>query len=323
MGKEDAMPITIGADYDALAELARKAVSTEISTIKRVRDGDVPFIVVDKGRELKSAVELVSTFEKTQAAPYRRRGIYVSANVASMLAWMNDHCDESAPVFGEGAENLAKDWEKPKLSLIGIGNYSKKGDAAWHDFAARYDFPVTLAWTNWVGQDQQWLSQGEFAEFIEGHLYEFSEPERNEDIGEACTRMIEALGGKKLVASPSMMYELGRGVKLNVAEKVEVSLDRSTGESAMKFSEEHSGPGGRPVKIPKFFYIRVPVFFGEQASLVGALLRYRNEGGGRVSWSYQLFAPDLIVKAAFEKACEIVKRGSRTLYLGTPDRQPQ
>jgi hypothetical protein len=134
--------------------------------------------------------------------------------------------------------------------------------------------------------------------------------------------MIEALGGNKLVASPSMMYELGRGVKLNVSEKVEVAFDRSTGEAAMKFSEEHSGPGGRPVKIPKFFYIRVPIFFGEQPSLIGALLRYRNDGGGRVIWSYQLFAPDLVVKAAFDKACEIVKRGSRTLYLGTPDRQP-
>jgi hypothetical protein len=130
MGKEDAMPITIGADHDALAELARKAVGTEIQSIRRARVDDVPFIVVDKGRDLKSAVDLVTGFERTQGAPYRRRGIYVSANVASLLAWMGTHCAEEAPVFAEGAENLAEGWKKPKLALIGIGNYSTRDSVA-------------------------------------------------------------------------------------------------------------------------------------------------------------------------------------------------
>lgn len=307
-------------NMEPIAALARKAIGTEVTHIKRSREGDVPLVVIDKGREVRSAKALVDEFETTQATPYRRRGTYKAANVTSLLAWMESHCSEDAPVFGEGAENLAAEWAKPKLALIGIGNYSDADTPAWHDFNARYDFPVTLAWSKWIAMNGEFMKQAEFAEFVETHLYEFDEPKRGEDLSEAVTKMIEALGGTKFVATPSKIYDMARGIKLTVEEKVEVALDRATGEASLKFSEEHTGPGGRPVAIPKFFYIRVPIFFGEEPSLIGALLRYRNAGGGNVVWSYELFAPDLIVKAAFEKACDIVKKSSRTLYLGTPDK---
>ena len=314
MEKEQSMP-------NAVAELAKKAVGTEVETIKRVREGDVPFVVIDKGREVRSAADLVTAFEATQPLPYRRRGVYKAASILSLLSWMSKNVGDDAPVFGEGAENLAADWKAPKLALIGIGNYSDKDKPAWHDFAVRYDFPVTLAWRKWVESNGETMTQGDFAEFVEEHLYEFSEPLAREDIGEAATRMIEALGGKKLVGSPQKMYELARGVAITVKEKVEVTLDRSTGEASLQFSEEHSGAGGRPVGIPKFFWIRVPIFFGEEPSLGGVLLRYRNAGGGQVVWSYELFAPDLVVKAAFEKAGEVVKTGRPgQLFRGTPDK---
>lgn len=305
--------------FTSVTDLARKAVGTEIQTIKRVREGDVPFVVIDNDRKLLDPVAIVAAFEKTQPAPYRRRGEYKAASVESLLQWMADNCSDESPIFAKGAENLAENWTKPALSLIGIGNYSEAAQGAWHDFTVRYDFPVTLSWVKWIKQNAVWQKQSEFAEFIEEHLYEISEPQRGEELSEAVNRMIEALGGTKMVATPADIYALSTGVKLNVSEKVEVELNRATGESVMKYSEEHTGVGGRPVKIPKFFYLRVPVFFGEEPSLVGALLRYRNVGGGQVMWSYELFAPDLVVKAAFEEACAAVTKADRTLYLGSPD----
>jgi len=307
-------------DIGALKELASKALGTEVNSIKRDRVGDVPFIVVDNGRSLKGVGELVAAFEKTQPQPYRRRGEYKAANIDSLLQWMSAHCGEDAPVFGEGAENLAWNWRKPKLALVGIGNYSRSSEAQWHDFSARYDFPVTLAWEEWVKLNGEWLKQGEFAEFVEEHLYEVSEPQSREVLSEAVTRMIEALGGKKVCASPDKMYALSTGIKITVTDKVEVKLDRATGEQTLHYTEEHTGAGGRPIAIPKFFYIRVPIFFGEPPVLVGALLRYRNAGGGSVMWSYELFAPDLVVKDEFDRVCAFVKTRNRTLYLGTPDK---
>lgn len=306
-----------------LQDLAKKAVGTELQTITRLRlNGDVPFIVYDNGRTVSGVGNIIDAFEKTQLAPYRRRGIYKAADVDSFLRWMEAHCSESAPVFGEGAENLATNWEAPKLALVGIGNYSLRDAGAWHDFGVRYDFPVTAAWSTWAAGDGDWMDQGEFGEFVDQHLYEFSEPKRGEELSEAVTRMIELRGGSKVIATLDKMNDLSNGIKLTVAEKVEIAIDRTSGETKMQFSEEHTGAGGRPVTVPKFFYIRVPIFFGEEPALIGSHLRYRNAGGGKVVWSYQLIAPDLIVKAAFDKACAAVSGVGRTLYLGTPDRQP-
>lgn len=306
----------------AVLDRVSRETGTEIAAINRNAEvGKIPFIVIDGSRKVYSAASVVDEFERTQPAPYRRRGIYHAADIESLLGWMNANCDDAAPVFGEGAENLALNWKQPKLALIGIGNYSSKSTTGWHDHQVRYDFPVTLAWRQWVAMSGEYMEQAKFAEFVEQHLYEFSEPLAREDIGEACTRMLEALGGKaKAAATPSKIYDLARGVKLTVEEKVEVALDRATGEATLKFTEEHTGPSGRPVSIPKFFFIRIPVFFGEEPSLIGAMLRYRNAGGGKVVWSYDLFAPDLVVKAAFDKACQIVKTANRTLYLGSPDK---
>lgn len=261
----------------------------------------------------------VSAFDLAQPQPARRKGYYIAADIASLIAWMEAHCTTIAPVFATGAENLAELWREPKLAFVGIGNYSDGFEAAWHDFGVQYKFPVTKAWTEWTASSNEWMSQSLFSEFVEKHLYEFSAPKENEQLNEAVTRMIEALGGHKQVASPSKMYELSNGIKITVAEQVEVQLDRASGEAVMKFTETHAGKGGRPVAIPKFFYIRLPIFFGEEPILIGALLRYRNQGGGSVMWSYELFAPDLIVKDAFEKACTVIRSFNRTLYMGSPD----
>ena len=226
--------------------------------------------------------------------------------------------------------------EETKLALLGIGNYSSEhrseadsnaeAHLGWHDFGARYDFPATEAWTTWAAGHGAWLKQGEFAEFIETRLYDLSSPNRGEELSEAITRFLGVIGGddkNNKVATPSKLFELSRGLKITSEAKIEQRLDRNSGETTLVYAEEHSGPGGHPIKVPKMFYIRIPVFFGQAPALIGAILRYRVAGAGIV-WSYELFAPDVVVKEQFEIACKAVTAANRTLYLGSePDKQPQ
>lgn len=301
-----------------------RETGTEIETIKRDRpENDVPFVIIDKGRQKISAAELVQEFEKTQPAPYRRSGIYMAASVASLLKWMDEHTPTNAPVFGVGLEKLNGEWRNPKLSLIGIGNYSNADKAEWHDFYTRYNFPVSYPWTIWAAghsddDKPKWLDQGEFAEFIENRIHELSSPARNEDLSEAVTRFLEA-SGKKDAATPAEMFKISRELKLLSDEKIETKLDLQSGETRLQYSAEHTGPGGHPVKIPSLFYIRIPVFFGQEPVLIGVKLRYR-AAGGQVRWCYSLFAPDIVVADEFEKACDDVSKTQRPLYLGQPDK---
>lgn len=313
----------LGAFLDRLS----RESGTEVNaiTLDRAPSGDIPFIVIDGNRKVHSAASVVQEFEKTQAQPYRRRGIYQAASVDSLLRWMHAHTDDDAPVFGVGLESLNGEWRQPKLALVGIGNYSDGKTAAWHDYGARYDFPVSHAWTVWAsGHTEEgdpkpkWFTQADFAEFIEARIHELSSPLRGEVLSEAVTRFLEA-SAKKDHATPAEMFKISRELKLMSDEKIEAKIDLTSGETQMQYSAEHTGPGGRPVKIPSLFYIRIPVFFGQDPVLIGVKLRYR-AGGGQVVWSYSLFAPDMVVADEFEKACETVKNSKHPLYLGSPDK---
>ena len=301
------------------AEIVRKAVGTEVFNVPPAIETNVPYIVIDKGREVKALDPLVHAFERACPAPYRRRGIYKAADVTSLLAWMGAHCVTDAPVFAAGAEKLATDWRAPELALIGIGNYSSGAAAEWHDFGVRFAFLVTASFMTWAKHSGVAMDQNAFAEFIETRLYDLSAPLAGEDVAEPVTRALEAFGGAAKAATPSAMIRLSTGIKIDVSEKVEVALNRATGEAVMRFSEEHTGEGGRPMTIPKLFLIRISVFFGEPPQLIACALRYRNAGGGKIVWTYELIAPELVVSDAFEAACKRVKTAGRTLYFGSPD----
>jgi hypothetical protein len=254
-----------------------------------------------------------------QPTPPRRRGTFNAATIQSFTDWLKNNTTDTAPVFAAGSETLSENWAEPELALIGIGNYSSGMDPQWHDLKAVYHFPVTAAWIAWCNGNACWMTQAQFAEFMEEHLYEVSEPLSGEPLSEAVTRMIESLGGTKSVGSPSQMFEVAHGVAITMTDSVEVEVNRSSGERVLKFTEQHTGKGGRPLAIPRFFYIRLPIFHGEAPQLIGVLLRYKNAGGGCVQWSYELFAPELVVQQAFEQAAQVVIDAGRTLYYGSPD----
>lgn len=276
----------------------------------------VPMVVIPNDRKVIGVSEIIQAHEKTQAQPYRRRGIYVAASVESLVQWMAANTEEAAPVFGAGIE-CPGDWRAPKLSLIGIGNYSAKDNAAWHDFRVKYDFPVTDAWKVWAAQHEKPLNQLDFAEFIENRIYDLASLGRDEEPSDAVTRFLENANGA-VQATPAQIYELSRGLKITANCKLESKIDTGSGETTLRYTEEHTGAGGRPIKVPDLFYIRIPVFFGAAPSLIGVRLRYR-ASNSNVSWSFSLFAPDMIVTEQFDAACQVVRDADRTVYLGTPD----
>jgi len=288
----------------------------------------LPLVALPPNFKLESAQAHVEAFEKTQLVPYRRRGTYVAADVPSLLRWMDSEAATDSPVFAAGLETLGGEWRNPKLSLIGIANYSVAETADWHDLQVKYDFPVSFQWATWAKHhspdprgETVWFKQADFAEFVEDHIHEIDVQKSDEDPGEAVWRFIEANGGKKEdYATPAELFRISRELKLYAASKCEVKFDLQTGEHKVQYSEEHTGPGGRALKLPSLFFIRIPVFFGQSPVLIGVKLRYRNAGQGAVVFSYSLFAPEVVVADEFKRACEQVKHEGRTVYLGTPDR---
>ncbi len=231
---------------------------------------------------------------------------------------MSEHTDESAPVFAKGVEK-AMVWKKPEISFVGIGNYSSMRQPAWHDWRVEYKFPVSEEWGIWAAKHEVWMKQSDFAEFIEARIYDLTSLRSGEELSEAVTRFLEAtasLSGD--AATPNRVVELSRGLQVAAESKLETSIKLQSGEATLSFSEAHKDAGGRPLRVPPLFYIRIPVFYQTAPVLVGVRLRYRREGTSLV-WQVLLFAPELIVRAEFDKLAQNVVAVKRTLYLGSPD----
>lgn len=298
----------------------KEAVKPQLYTLPL--GSDIPLIALPPDFSVASAEPYLESFLKLQPTPPRRTGVYGAATVPSLIDWLKENAGETAPVFGAGLERVGDEWRTPELSLIGIGNYSNGAAAEWHDFRCKYAFPVSRQWHVWAGKSADedhecWFTQSEFAEFMEDHIYEVSERGADEPVNEAVNRFLEVSKGEAF-ASVSDLLRLSREYKVRVDSETEVAFNPATGERVMRYNENHKGPGGRDVRIPTMFFIRIPVFFGQPETLIGVKLRYRTGAGG-VAWSYSLFAPDLIVADEFIKACRTVETAGFRVYLGSPD----
>ena len=124
VGAEPLKPIELEAFVSPPRVAVNEQLKPTIFDLEK-RGQEVPSVIVTPpGFTMNGTQKFIEDFERTQPIPFRRRGIYTAASVLCLLDWMKKHCPEGSPVFGQGAENLATEWAKPKLSLIGIGNYS-------------------------------------------------------------------------------------------------------------------------------------------------------------------------------------------------------
>lgn len=290
----------------------------------RVDNATMPLFAVPKDRVLINVADHIKTYEKLhETAPKRRRGVYKAADVASLRNWLALH-GASAPIFAAGLEKLGDSWRAPKLSLVAIANYSKDGTSpAWHDFRGEYDFPVADPWAKWGKVHEQWMTQEAFASLIDNHIHEITIVREGEVLSEAVTRFLEIAATENRfnrAATPSELFQLSRSLEIYSDVKFDSKINQATGERTLVHSVEQKGAGGQPLVIPAMFYIRIPVFFGEDSSLVGVRLRTRAPAGG-VVFQCSLFAPELIVLDSFRAIAHDLE-GEHSVYLGSPDYPP-
>ena len=74
------------------------------------------------------------------------------------------------------------------------------------------------------------------------------------------------------------MLELSRNLEIYSQESYRQKNKRSSDETELKFTSQHVDAGGKPIKIPDFFVIQLPLFDGGISERVLVRLRYRPTG---------------------------------------------
>lgn len=287
-------------DAAAIIEAAKAFGQGELVTVD-----DAQFMSVPGGRKLQSIKPFIDEFA---AAPDRKKGTAVLANLESFCAHVNRFKDADSVVFA--------DVDTPKPELVAVLDYHKAGEGGprFGHHRSAYRFPVAPEWEAWNGVSGTSLSLGPFAEFLEERILDVLDPLA---AGVATVDMAKALG--ITLATPQKILTLSRGLSVHVNSRVTNARNLSSGEGTMAFETSHEDETGAPLAIPGGFAIAIPVFKNQPLYKLSVRLRYRVSAGA-VTWTMMLQRPDLAVQDAVAEAlAKVAKETGLAVLSGRPE----
>ena len=267
----------------AISGLAVSGTDPEIVFIHTDKLGEglppmVPAIWDRTGQTLHSVKRLIDEYK---SVPDRKRGVAKVKTFDSFVEMTNRHKTDDSVIFVDSS------WQSPRFTTV-VDYHTKTGgfaDNLRHRIS--YTFPLSDEWQFWTKFNDQPFAQADFASLLEDRMPDLASPsdeERRHWEGEM----------KTIMATPSELLTLSRGLEINVEANVKSHQNLQTGEKSIVFTEDHKDADGKPIKVPGMFMVSVPPFFMGEKVNIPARLRYRVQGG-KITWRYTLFRPDLIV----------------------------
>jgi len=309
---DDLEPITLGNVQAALEQLRDSYVRP-----LQFDDGkEMPIVALGSGMSLKSLKPLLDEFNRY---PERMRGFAQLTDLDSLAAYVNRHKRPESILFLDDV-----DPKEPAVHVVFDAHEPTSVDPnagalpGWGEFGARYNFPLTPEWKAWRDVAGKWLNQGEFAGFIEQHVLEVIDPT---DPGERARALAQELGLS--LAGKAKLFELSRGLKVNVNQGVANAVNLATGEGQVIFEEKHTGAGGETLRVPGAFAVAVPVFRGGAAYRMIVMLRYRIEER-HLKWQLAPHLIDQVFDDALEGAAKQLREATALpVFRGRPSRELQ
>lgn len=230
----------------AVADLiATGAALAEPNRIRKDEDGDMAALamVVPTGYDLQT-VDLEKIFAPHRGGPIRQAGTYTVRDVASFLTYYTKH-----------AENQAETWvtSKGATAVLNAHGDATEGKPGWEDHKLVLDLKHSPEWIKWIAISNRFMSQQDFAEFLE-----------------------DCVGD---VRSPDMATILEVASSLQATSKAEFKSAYRThdGQQAFRYEETVQAKAGQKgeLEIPQRITLALRVYEGQQPTDIVARFRYR------------------------------------------------
>lgn len=251
------------------------------------------WLVRDSGGQAR-VIDLADEIENDRPNPPRKRGDATVRDVPSFASYLAKHGLPETELWGNrdrstitaviNADGAAAD--DPGDSLDG------NGVAGWGDHTATLALLHSGDWKDWTAHDGKYMTQVEFAEFLEDHRPNLGKP------------------------SPAEMLELAQTFRATTKGEFTSSQRLATGETSLSFTETHDAKAGKKgqIEIPDEISIGLPVYDQGKPYMLTARLRYRISGGN-LHMGYKLNRPADVLQAAFDEVVsEVEKVTSRTVW---------
>lgn len=255
--------------------------------------------------------------------PDRRSGTSHHTRLPSFIDHVNRFKTGDSAVFAKDDMTAPKitavlDYHEPVNFTDGEGNTTLDTVTVPSFCAHRtvYDFPLSPEWQSWMKTNGKAMTQADFAAFIEDNIGDI-DVASIDDLSEAARAFVSKVAGE--MATPTKLIELSRGLAVYENSVVREARNLSTGEGEILFQSEHVDADGKPLVVPNYFVICIPVLQQGDFYRLVARLRYRKSNGGLSFW-YELWRPDLSFTDAFNEACGKVRTlTGLPLFFGSPE----
>lgn len=241
-------------------------------------------------------------FDNARDNPRFRRGTAAMTSLDSFIAHVNRFGDNDSAVFADDSKTA------PKLTSV-LDYHRADGDGIGEfrhgKHRTTFAFPLSEEWKAWNKANGVVMSMGDFATFLEDRLADIAGA--GDSFPEHVERLVEESGGVERIATYASLMELARGLHVYENAQVEEAVNLSSGEGSIRFSVEHETKtrSGGAVKVPKLFFIAIPIFNRGAFYRIAARLRYRKTVEGVKFW-FDLYRADMSFDHAFVEAVEKV-----------------
>lgn len=295
---------TVESENAAIIRAAEKYLTEDVI---EVGENDRA-IVLPSGKRVES---LKPIFDQYRTAPERKRGTAKLTSLDSFVDHVNRHKDGNTVIFA------SEDPRSPGLTAV--FDYNEQGPTGAPRFGqhrAHYPFPLSDEWIAWMKAAANPMSQAAFADFLEDRIVDVLDP-TDTKIGDSITDFAAQLGID--LASPQRLMTLARGLSVNVNATVKNSINLTSGEGQIAFSETHVNEQGVTLRVPGGFAIGIPVFRLGIGYQIPVRMRYR-VSEGKVTWTVGMQRTDHVFADAIAEAAAKAKAGTELpLFFGAPE----
>lgn len=265
----------VSGDAAAIIEVAQTASGP------RELNPDIPqALIVPAGSQLA-----LPDLRAWRDHPTRRTGLYRPATVEAFAALGKLYADDSTTV-----------WVHPTNGdVVAVFDDNPSVNPGWREHRALLQLQNTPEWLYWVAKDGQMMSQGDFAEHIEGGLEEIARPDAAD------------------VLEMAQSFHASHEASFRSQQRL------ASGEVQFLYDETIKATAGATgqLTVPTTILLAIAPFIAEAREQITARLRFRLSSG-KLTLGYILDRPDSVLQAALEGVAERLAADFPRVFVGAP-----
>lgn len=199
------------------------------------------------------------TTDQYRDRPRHKTGTVTVRNVESFRLYHDKHSDSGTDVFADldhGTFTAVLDAHEG----IAPGGGEDSDGARWQQHRLILELQATLPWRTWLGNDRRWLTQQEFAEFLEDNARDI------------------APDGP---VSAADLLEIAQSFQAKTSVRFQKGTRLATGETQLTYVEDVTASAGSrgEIVIPPEFFLAIVPYEDCAPAIVPARFRFRLNNG--------------------------------------------